>query len=236
MSVNWSAFWERYPKKGGEDLFKQVGKTVAGVPITMVQLQASIKDIACNLELNEADTLLDLCCGNGLLTCQLAMQCKHVVGIDFSAPLIEQAKGRCSRSNVEYRLLDIKELAALQGEYAEYFDKVLLNDAIAYLDERELSSVLRHALQLSKSSVTLMIGDILDNRLKWHFFDTWRRRIDYLVWIKLLGRDPGLGKWWNFSRLGSIARELGLSCESHRKSNWQHNAHYRIDAVLRAFS
>ena len=54
------------------------------------------------LNLSNSDTLLDVCCGNGLITNRLSKYCSAVLGIDFSPLLIDVATQNNPYSSVEY--------------------------------------------------------------------------------------------------------------------------------------
>ena len=39
-----------------------------------------------------------------------------------------------------------------------------------------------------------MLGSVLDNKRKWNYFNTMKRKLVYLIEYKLLDKDIGLGK------------------------------------------
>ena len=81
--------WSSRPKTLDKtDYLKQVEKTVKGQPISDLQFQLIVSQICREVHLQEDSIVLDLYCGNGLITKELATQCKSVVGIDFSQPLL----------------------------------------------------------------------------------------------------------------------------------------------------
>jgi predicted TPR repeat methyltransferase len=73
------------------DYLRQVGKTVNGAPISQIAVDALVQDIAHRLAIKGTDHLLDLCCGNGLVTHQCAPFCRSIVGVDYSEPLLQIA-------------------------------------------------------------------------------------------------------------------------------------------------
>jgi cyclopropane fatty-acyl-phospholipid synthase-like methyltransferase len=230
--VNWREFWNVYPLKANGNLFAQVGRTVGGIPIPESHLRASVEDILRNLEVQSEDTILDLCCGNGLLTREIGRHCRQVVGIDFSEPLIKEAKRRSALSNVEYRLGDILLLNQLAVEFANRFDKVLMSDAMGSFDEVTLPHLLPSLKCLCKDNAPILLTGVPDDGRKWRFYDNWRRRWTYLYRIKLLRRDPGVGKWWSRNRLQTLCAKAGLRCEFRDQNAMLHSAHYRMDVLL----
>ena len=61
------------------------------------------------LDLESNDKVIDIACGNGALTRGIAKKVKQVVGIDFSASLLDNAKKRTQAMNLDinYKELDL---------------------------------------------------------------------------------------------------------------------------------
>lgn len=80
---------------------------------------------------DEGDTVLDIGCGNGALTHDVAKKAGQVVGIDLNEESISLARQRYSRENVEYicgnMLNDLPD---------ERFDVVILSNVLEHIDER----------------------------------------------------------------------------------------------------
>src|SRR5262247_3515231 len=109
--MDWKDFWNRFPTQFTKDEFlKQVAKTVRGEPIASVQFDNIILDLIQKLELNDNDDVLDLCCGNGLITSFIAEKCNSIVGIDFSNPMIEIAREYHSPNNTKYLNLSVLDI------------------------------------------------------------------------------------------------------------------------------
>ncbi|MEM9490440.1 MAG: hypothetical protein AAGC55_14935, partial [Myxococcota bacterium] len=81
--IDWRQYWEDFPSNFDDTEFcRQVGRTAnGGVPTPEPELARVIDQVARGLKLGADDRLLDLCCGNGLLTQRLAKRCARVVGI-----------------------------------------------------------------------------------------------------------------------------------------------------------
>jgi len=56
--------------------------------------QDSIQLLVELAEARQSDTVLDVACGPGLVTCEFAVHCGHVTGIDITPAMIDQAKKR----------------------------------------------------------------------------------------------------------------------------------------------
>lgn len=231
--MDWQAFWSTYPGRSESvNLLGQVGKTVAGVPISAEQVEAILGDITAALDLGPSDRVLDLCCGNGLLTRALARRCHRVLGIDFSEPLLEQAASQCQAPNLEYRKLDARKLDALATESAGAFDKVLMYEALAYFSEKDVALILDHLRTLTRPGSRVLLGSVLDSARRGRFLNTWRRWLRYLWQVQVRGRDPGLGRWWSRHQLERLAGIAGYQCAIREQNPLLHTAHYRFDVLL----
>lgn len=83
----------------------------------------------------EQDSILDLGCGTGKLTLELARLAKdgNVTGIDPSSEMLEEAWKRCGRAaNVS-----CKELPAQSMKFRSEFDLVFSNSALQWIKEQE---------------------------------------------------------------------------------------------------
>lgn len=79
----------------------------------------------------ENDTVLDIGCGNGALTYDVAKKAKKVVGIDLNVQNISIAKNKFSRENIEYRHGN-----ALTDLPNEKFDVIILSNVLEHIDKR----------------------------------------------------------------------------------------------------
>ena len=159
-SARWRAVWDEWPRRfTAGDHLRQVAKTVGGVAVDAAQVQAMTDDVASRLCLGPADVLLDLCCGNGLLTVRLASRCRHVVGVDFSAPLLEVARRDHQTANVSYvhaSVLDLDRLSMPPGS----FTKVLLYDALQHFTASEFRRLLAHIVPLLADDRLVLLGGV----------------------------------------------------------------------------
>lgn len=80
---------------------------------------------------DENDTVLDVGCGNGALTYDVAKKAGRVVGIDLNEKNISFAKQRYSRENIEYICGDIiKDLPNRD------FDVVVMSNVLEHIENR----------------------------------------------------------------------------------------------------
>lgn len=85
------------------------------------------------------DIVLDIGCGNGALTYDIAEKVKKVVGIDINEKYINFAKKKFSRENIVYIVGD-----ALTNLPNNHFDVIILSNVLEHIDNRiELLKSLR---------------------------------------------------------------------------------------------
>ncbi|KAL9098597.1 MAG: hypothetical protein Q9163_005777 [Psora crenata] len=106
-----------------------------------------------------SDVILDLGCGDGILTAQIKLQCAAVIGLDASANLIEAAKKHHEESRgIDWRVVDCRYLERDASLADATVDKVFSNAALHWIlrDPTTRLSVLRAAYQSLKPGGTLV--------------------------------------------------------------------------------
>src|ERR1051325_9166966 len=177
--MDWHEHYTQQPALFEETEFlKQVGKTISGQPITRAQLDAQISDICKALDIHSKDFLLDMCCGNGVITTEISRLCDSIVGIDFSEPLIRIAQKYNNPNNVTYVCISalddgVKQIAD------KPFTKIYMYEALQHFHEDDLPRLLNSIKEISSQDALIFIGGIPDLDRLWDFYDTEERREDY---------------------------------------------------------
>ena len=223
--TDWRAYWNSAPARlDADDVLRQVGKTVNGQPVPSASLDAMADDIRRGLALNREDRLLDLCCGNGLLTSRCAAHCREVVGVDVSAFLIGVARSRFARPNVEYVQADACRLPA--EVVGKPFTKICVYEALQHFTEDET----RILLEGLPRSAPVFLGSVPDRERLWNFYDTPARRDEYHRRVK--DGTEAIGHWWTSADLARLGGSLGYAVTILAPDPALHVAHYRFDALL----
>lgn len=234
--VDWFTYWNTSRKVvDSADPFQQVGKTVGGVSITEKQLQAIVDDVCDALNLHKDDYLLDICCGNGLLSYKLAKHCAGVVGIDYSKPLLSIAKTLHKAENVRYLYMsarDMSDVIDTEKDLADPkpFDKAVMYEALQYFEHGELEFLLKSIASKMSTSGPILFGSIPDESKQGNFADTPSRKLKQ-IWYRLIGRDP-MGTWWDRSSMLEQAQRASFDVKFFRQSCCLHTSHYRFDALF----
>ncbi len=72
------------------------------------------------------DTVLDVACGPGLITCEVAKLARHVTGIDITPAMIEQAKVRqqtMGLTNMDWQIGDVQPLPFPDASFSVVFTR-----------------------------------------------------------------------------------------------------------------
>ncbi len=231
--TDWKKFWQNYRLvkiKNQNDLFYQVGKTDSGKVISEKIFNTIIFEIVENLNLNKSDKLLDLCCGNGVITYELSKRVNCVMGLDFSEPFIKNAIQFNNSNNIKYNIYDVKKINELRIQ--KKFTKVLLYDGLAYFNKKEAKELLDTLSLITTPHARILFGSVLDRGRKWHFFNTFKRKLNYLINIKLLNNNKGLGTWWSKNDFTAMLNKKTFNCQFLDEDDDIHTSHYRMDVLF----
>jgi SAM-dependent methyltransferase len=211
------------------EFLKQVQKTVSGQPITPAQLEAQILDIRKALDIRNDDFIMDMCCGNGIITAEISKFCSAVIGIDFSEPLIKIAGKYNNPENVTYFCMSVLD-QNIKRLVNKPFTKIYMYDALQHFKEDDLQKILELVLEISGSKPVILIGGIPDVDKLWDFYDTDERREEYRR--RKSQNQEAIGTWWNRNYIKEVCLQNGFECEFLSQNPILHSAHYRFDIRL----
>lgn len=228
---DWQTHWTGVDHRSGRDeLFRQVERTIKGEPIPESQIELLLDEITRHLGLERTDVLLDLCCGNGLITHRLAPVCRAVIGVDYSEPLIETARERHAPPNVMYVHNSVADLRpALFGGLLP--KKVCMNASLQYFTRKQLDELLQSLGKLEASGQLLYFTDVPDASRLRAFYNTSER------WAEFERRQAAgteaMGTWWDRDHLCSLMASAGYQAEIIEPQPERFAAHYRFDVLAR---
>jgi len=81
--------------------------------------------------IDAADIVLDVGCGNGSVSRDVAKKAKYVVGIDIDGNKIKDAKNNFLLDNIEYICGDI-----INQSFKQKFDVVILSNVLEHIEDR----------------------------------------------------------------------------------------------------
>lgn len=224
MSEYWKHYWARHAASlAAGDPFRQVLRTLNGEPQTMELLQRISDRIVEELDLQPNHRVLDLCCGNGLLSAELARRCRRVIGVDFCKSLVAETP-RWGQRNIAMVVGDVDEIRFLPA----CFDRVTVFAALQHLSEAEVARLLARLERWLRPGGVVLLTDIPDRARMWSFYDDAGRESDYFEALR--GDAPILGTWFDRSWLEKAAAHVGFiePCSVDQPEDWWF-AHYRFD-------
>ena len=226
--MNWENFWNVHSNNSSNEFF-EVGRSSNKKDVSKEDINSIANYINEKLELNTHDNLLDVCCGNGLLSFELANKVHRITGIDISETLLIKARLRNNFQNVTF----IKGNALEASEILDQkFDKILLYFSFQYFDSfKKGAQVISQLKKLLNPNGIILLGDIPDADRLGVYFPTFKsklRRAGQLI----LGRET-MGKFWSSSELNKICKKLDLKGQCLKQPKRFLYQHYRFDYIIR---
>jgi SAM-dependent methyltransferase len=225
---DWRKWWNEFPSHWPRnEVYHQVGRTVGGVPTGEPDIVATSEAILSALRPSPTEIVLDLCCGNGLVTERIAPHCGRLIGVDFSEPLIRIARSRTP--DVKFVVADVTMIdGVLLG--VDRVDAAYLAFTFHNFDEEMASKLLSQLKIIAKPKFRLFLESIPDiDRIKAHYHTPERMAAHRDR--KAKGTEL-IENWWSTNQLIAVARAEGFACELHMQGTDRVNNHYRFDALL----
>lgn len=226
MNSYWKNHYDSISRQFNGSPLKQVGKTVNGREIAEHQIKFIVQNIANVLRLNESDFVIDLCCGNGLITRQLAPLVKDIVGVDFTSGLIDAAKRYNSFNNIEYVISDA---LSLDPKYFLGLKKIVMYEALQHFNEEQLSVLLDELNNLGTGSF-VFFGSIPNKEKLNVYYDTEEKYAFYMQ--RESEGEPHIGRWWLMEEIEQLVSERGFKATFLPQEPTLYTAYYRFDVLL----
>lgn len=226
MTNYWKNIYETVSRDPEYSLLEQVGKTLNGKPLPEDQVQLIAQNAAKALQLASQDFLIDLCCGNGLITERIAPLVDRARAVDFSEGLIEVAKANSHATNIEYEYGDILNLGT---RYFSGRKKILMNESLQHFIPSDLGVLLDQMIHLDVGSL-IYFGGIPDQEKLEVYYDTPEKMAFYEM-REREGR-PHSGKWWLRADILKIAIDLGFKATIVPQNPAMVTSYYRFDVLL----
>ncbi|KIQ32134.1 hypothetical protein RT97_13930 [Variovorax paradoxus] len=226
MSDYWKNHYDANAEKFADSPLKQVDRTINGEEMSQAQLDLTIDAVVQALDLQRGDRLVDLCCGNGLITEAIARQVEKIVGVDFSEKLVEFARQSNSAPNIEYVVSDVSKLPS---DFFGEANKVYMRDSVSCLNSEGLSRLFRligGAAHFEK----LYIAGVPDaDKLAVYYDDD--EKMAFYRQREAMGK-PHIGTWWTEEEIRKLIEAAGLQVSFYAQHRELASAYYRFDCVI----
>lgn len=221
----WKEHFDENASKFENSLFKQVDMTVNGKEADDKQVDLRAKRIKDILNLDKSDILLDICCGNGMVTSRYADYVSFIYGLDFSGGLIQIANKANKKENIEYGVVNIVNV-----DYTKFknVNKVCMSSCFQYLSKREAEEFIKNLSVLN--NVSIYISNIPDVQRLWNYYDTEEKKAFYFQREK--EGKPHMGTWWDKKDVERISVDNGFDCNFLAIEKDLNTSYYRFDLLL----
>ncbi len=200
----WIDFWKEYTNNlVNKDEQSQVLRTFNKLPIDSNLWEFTLKTITTPLELSSKDDVLELCCGNGLISTHIAKKVNSVTSIDISDKLIEELKKKNCK-NINAFTSDIREIYFK----SQSFDKIIIYAGIQYLNESETIYLFENIYKWLKPNGILFVGDIPDYNKLWYFYNNKEREEIFFNNRKL--KKDVVGTWFKKDFFEKLCSYIGF--------------------------
>ena len=227
-----SEYWKSYYNNikivnRNEDLQINVSRTRGGLKVEDEVWIKTINYMLDLLSINQDSSVLELCCGNGLIIGEIAKKCKFACGVDYSEILLNQLKGNFKSENLIAINSDIKEYELSNNKY----DAIIIYFSLQHFNEKEAYSLISRCIKSLKTNGKILIGDIPDLDKKWQYINKPNYHVDYFQ--RVLEDKPMIGYWFQedfFKAMNSCFPNT--SFEILKQPDYQINSSYRFDLLI----
>ena len=224
-------YWKRHYQQNinnfPDDLIKQVDKTIDKHPVGIDQINLMAKLIKKNLDLKQDYQLLDLCCGNGVITEKIGKFVKKVIAIDISEDLINIAKKYNRNNNIRYIR---KNILKINNFFLYKFRYMYMHEALQLFEYNDFKLFLKKFSSVNLP-IKILLMSIPDKSKIFLYYNTEEKKNFFQNTI--FEDKPHMGKWWEKKELKNLANSCGFACEFLKKNSNIFNSYYRFDAMLK---
>lgn len=210
-----------------DDFLRQTRRTVHDEPMSDAQLRMIMEAIHNGLQLQPDDVLIELACGNGLLSVQLFDACRGYLGTDISDYLISVAKKHFERlPNHRFEVRGGIECVTQESQ-PERFTRALCYAGFQYFGDQDISHILTMLYRRFTRLERIFIGNLPDRARITDFFTHRMPGEDELS-------DPGtaLGAWRTREAFAQLADAAGWQTVFSIMPPEFYASHYRYDVTL----
>lgn len=208
------------------------------------ELDALASALATWLELTGKERVLDVGCASASLTSRYAPRARSVTGVDFSEPLLADARRRHAGSNMEF----IHSEAASLPFPDDSFDRICCFGVVLTLPDHEYARrSVAEMVRVLKPGGLMLLGSLPDITRKEAFFDLLDERLPWyrrslprsVRWsLKRLlkpGSKPGQTRilWFDLLTERQHLAEQGLSVEVRTDPDYADYPRYRSSLLVR---
>jgi SAM-dependent methyltransferase len=195
---------ERAENLEKDDYWGQVRRTINGNAVSKEQIDLIYNKIKSGLAMSRRDNLIDVGCGNGILTNMFKNDVESILGVDRSDFLINVAKKEFSSCNIEYILGEVP-LVLSNIDTKTTYNKVLVYGVFSFFDDTTSKVFFKWATNANIKRI--FIGNVRDRSLAERFY---KRSVSS---EELDDFQSSMGIWRNKEYFVEISNKLGWNIE-----------------------
>lgn len=188
------------------ELWEETARKVHG-DIGEKNISSMANRISQVLNLKDSDVILDIGAGDGRIDEYLKGKCKKILGFDFSASKVREAKNRnpeCSYWNQSF--LD-------KVQVKENIDKIFSFSVMQYCKPEDVKEFLTHQINICSQKTTIIHMDVPDKSKAKYFYKDFSQDL-----VELYKNDLRIifddGSYWHdLKEVKRIAESLGARAE-----------------------
>ncbi len=229
MSQSYKLNYDAHARRQApDDLHRQVRRTIDGKPVSGDQVELILLAIRDGLRLSRGDRILELACGNGVLSHHLFNTCSEYLGVDISPYLVDVARANFAIPPTHnFEVVDCIEY--LNHEVRpERFTKALVYAGIQYFTDLEVVAILTTLHDRFRNLERVFVGNIPDNDQLYNFLSSFLSDSSPLE----SGPDTPIGVWRSKDEFLSLVRDSGWQIEFSVMPEKFYASHYRYDVTL----
>ena len=157
----------------------------------------AVKRLVTLCNVSKKDTVLDVACGSGLVSCELAKVAHHITGIDITPAMIEQAnllKQEKNLNNIKYEIGDVSHLPYADASFSLVATRYSFHHLV---DPSSVLSEMKRVCMLKGRVVVIDVTPTSD-------------KVDMYDYVEKL-RDPSHVKALTFAELQEMIERIGLT-------------------------
>jgi hypothetical protein len=212
---------ERAENLEKDDYWGQVRRTINGKPVSKDQIELIYNQIKDGLQMEGGDNLIDIGCGNGILTNMFKGDVSSIFGVDRSKFLISVAEKVFQSQNIKYALGEVPSVLK-KIDYSVGYNKVLMYGVFSFFNDTTSKDFFKWAT--NNNIKRIFIGNVRDKSLAEKFYKRPVKRSE------LSDFKSSMGIWRDKEYFVNISSEFDWNVEFSKmpKEFYAHEYYYDV--------
>ena len=148
----WKIFWEQRPQNVSSDYELDRVSSCRNMEVDKL----AEKKLIYFIDPKKNDIIFDAGCGTGINIGILHSNVLEIIGMDISADIIDRARERMKRENINNAKLMVGNIADTKLS-SNRFSKIICLSVLQYLDDQECIAAIEEFIRISKNNALLIL-------------------------------------------------------------------------------